>query len=66
MQQDTFCELAEGKQLFRFTLFINIPEAERKMNNQQMDVTSRQCVSKNKSRKEQTSILRLALDVSVQ
>lgn len=34
MHQDTFCELAEGKQLFRSTLFINIPEAESKMNNQ--------------------------------
>lgn len=33
MHQDTFCELAEGKQLFRSTLFINIPEAESKMNN---------------------------------
>jgi hypothetical protein len=29
----SFVMLAEGKQLFRTTLFINIPEAECKMNN---------------------------------
>lgn len=46
--QGTFCQSTEGKQLFRSTLLITIPEAESKMNNQQVDIISRQCVSKNK------------------
>lgn len=46
MHQDTSCELAEGKLLFRSTFFINIPEAENKANNKEMDIASRQCASK--------------------
>lgn len=48
------------------SLFINIPGAESKMNNLWMDITSRQCASKNESWKGQTSVLNVVLDLSGQ